>query len=213
MPGILIIEDEAKTAKAIARGLETEGHRTRGSPDDDEGRALGFSRIDYIILDWMLPSPIASDPARLRANGRKVPVLLLTARDAVADKSGTGFGSRRLPDQTIRLPELLARIRVLLVDPASANQIRIADLHLDGEPPSPTRRPTHRALTPRVRFAGVPRAARDNSKPPDARQRCGGSCGEQRLDNVIDVHIAHLRRKIDEDTRSAPHTCAVSASY
>ncbi len=205
MPGILIIEDDAKTAKAIARGLETEGHRTEVALTGDEGRALSASRaFDCIILDWMLPGTDGIEILReLRANGRKVPVLLLTARDAVADRvRGLDSGADDYLIKPFAFTELLARIRVLLRRSGEReDQIRIADLHLDLTNRQVRRAGRRIALSPRE-LDLLAYLARHQGQTVSRRMLAKDVWRElQRatpLDNVIDVHIAHLRRKIDE---------------
>lgn len=205
MSGILIIEDDAKTAKAIARGLETEGHRTEIALTGNEGRALSASgAFDCIILDWMLPGTDGIEILReLRANGRKVPVLLLTARDAVADRvRGLDSGADDYLIKPFAFTELLARIRVLLRRSGEReDQAQIADLHLDLTNRHVQRAGRRIALSPRE-FDLLAYLARHQGQTVSRRMLARDVWRElQRatpLDNVIDVHIAHLRRKIDE---------------
>ena len=85
---LLIIEDDEKTARAIASGLENGGFSAVTAHTGEEGFfLLNAESFDLVVLDWMLPGRDGIEILRtLRARGSKTPVLLLTARDAVEDR-------------------------------------------------------------------------------------------------------------------------------
>jgi CheY-like chemotaxis protein len=87
-PKILLIEDETKTARAVLDGLRTEGFVPSLATTGEEGFFLSNSEpFDAIVLDWMLPGRSGLEVLKtLRARGSKMPVLLLTARDALEDR-------------------------------------------------------------------------------------------------------------------------------
>jgi len=203
---ILIVEDDPKTAAAIADGLHRDGHVTQiaatGSNGDD---ILRQSSFDAVILDWMLPGMSGIDVlARVRARQSRIPVLLLTARDQVEDRvAGLDQGADDYLVKPFALSELSARVRALLrrADAQEPARREVGDLSLDTQ-----RRIAHRAgieilLTPRefdllhclMRHQGqvVTRAMLADSVWRDVPRATP-------LDNVIDVHLAHLRRKIDD---------------
>jgi DNA-binding response OmpR family regulator len=85
---ILLIEDEEKTARAIVTALETEGFAASWAGTGEEGFfLLNSERFDALVLDWMLPGRIGLEVLKaLRTKDIKMPVLLLTARDALEDR-------------------------------------------------------------------------------------------------------------------------------
>jgi two-component system, OmpR family, copper resistance phosphate regulon response regulator CusR len=190
---ILIIEDDAKTANAIRTGLRGEGYEPFLARTGEDGlQQLHSSTFDLVILDWMLPGRDGIAIVReLRTRGAKTPVLLLTARDAVEDRVlGLDSGADDYLVKPFAFAELLARIRVLLRRTGDTENLRrqIGDLVLDVE----NRRAhayfmRHHGQTVTRRMLATEVWREPHRVTP--------------LDNVIDVHIAHLRRKIDEGHR------------
>ncbi|HEU5137992.1 MAG TPA: response regulator transcription factor [Steroidobacteraceae bacterium] len=206
MASILIVEDDPKTAAAIAEGLQRGGHVTSiAASGITADELLRQSSFDVLILDWMLPGLSGIDVlARARARANRIPVLLLTARDHVDDRvTGLDRGADDYLVKPFALAELSARVRALIrrSEAQEPTQRQVADLVLDTQ-----RRIAHRAgveilLTPRefdvlqclMRQQGqvVTRAMLADAVWRDVPRATP-------LDNVIDVHLAHLRRKIDE---------------
>jgi two-component system copper resistance phosphate regulon response regulator CusR len=203
---VLLIEDDAKTVRALASGLRGEGFDPVTAKTGEEGFfLLSRESFDVVILDWMLPSRDGIEVLRtLRAGGSKTPVLLLTARDAVEDRVlGLDAGADDYLVKPFAFAELLARVRALLrrVDSGSALRQQIGDLTLNMQTRRVARGAREIALTPRefdlLTFLSqhhdqtVTRQmiARDVWREPHRARP---------LDNVIDVHLAHLRRKLDE---------------
>jgi two-component system, OmpR family, copper resistance phosphate regulon response regulator CusR len=206
MPSILVVEDDEKTAKALRRGLEVEGYAPTVALTGDEGLALARSRaFDCIVLDWMLPGAdgiqILTD---LRALGQRTPVLLLTARDAVTDRvRGLDSGADDYLVKPFAFSELVARIRVLLRRSGEReDQARqIADLHIDLANRHVRRAGRRIVLSPRE-FDLLAYLVRHQGQTVSRQMLARDVWHETRratpLDNVIDVHVAHLRKKIDE---------------
>ena len=114
---ILIIEDEAKIAVAIHRGLRAEGFEVSVAGTGGEGLAhLGRQTFDLVVLDWMLPEHDGiAILTSLRSRDIRTPVLLVTARDAVEDRVlGLDRGADDYLVKPFAFAELLARIRALL---------------------------------------------------------------------------------------------------
>ena len=201
-----MIEDDAKTARALASGLRNEGFDPVIANTGEDGFfLLSRESFDLVILDWMLPGRDGIEVLRtLRAGGAKTPVLLLTARDAVDDRVlGLNAGADDYLVKPFAFTELLARIRALLrrVDFANPLRQQIGDLILDVQTRRVVRGSREIALTPRefdlLAFLGQHR------EEPVTRQMIAREVWREPnratpLDNVIDVHLAHLRRKLDD---------------
>lgn len=207
---ILLAEDDPKTAEAIRSGLCAENFSaTLALTGDEAGACLLEATFDLIILDWMLPGTDGIEILRdLRRRGIRTPVLLLTARDAVEDRVlGLDSGADDYLVKPFAFAELLARIRVLLRRNARESPLhhRVADLSLDLASRQVRCGENEILLTPRefevlhflMRSEGqvVTRAmlAREVWREPNRSTP---------LDNVIEVHLARLRKKIDEGRTS-----------
>ena len=134
---ILIIEDEEKLAKSLARGLTQSGYATDYLLDGESGlRRLELYHDDYdlLVLDIMLPGKDGFEVCReIRGHGFMIPILILTARDAVDDKvKALDYGGDDYLVKPFSLEELLARIRALLRRPQSTltNELTAGDLVL-----------------------------------------------------------------------------------
>ena len=203
----LIVEDDGKVAGALKAGLSAEGYEAVVSRTGEDGYFRATTEpFDVVVLDLGLPGRDGLEIlSGLRSRGLTVPVLVLTARDTVEDRvSGLDHGADDYLVKPFAFAELLARLRSLLRRGKSEQSLRLVltDLELD-----PIARVAQRAgitidLTARefdllaylLRYQGqvVSREmlARDVWKEP--------SRGTP-LDNVIDVHVTRLRRKIDAD--------------
>jgi DNA-binding response OmpR family regulator len=203
---ILIVEDEPKVGSALKEGLEAEGYEVILANTGEEGffhaRARAF---DLIVLDVMLPGRDGIEVLNtLRRQGDKTPVLLLTAKDAIEDRVlGLDAGADDYLVKPFAFEELNARIRALLrrnkAEPTSV--MGIGALEVD-----PIRRRVTRAsldieLTVRE-FELLEYLARNYgrvvSREMLARDIWKETGRATPLDNVIDVHIARLRRKLDD---------------
>jgi DNA-binding response OmpR family regulator len=207
---VLVIEDEPKVARALRQGLQGEHYDVEVAETGEDGFFRAVSRpFDVIILDLMLPGRSGLEILRtLRRQGHRTPVLVLTAKDAIEDRVvGLDSGADDYLVKPFAFTELLARIRALIRRGRSmeAVRLRVADLELDvgtrkavraGEPVDLTAREFD-LLEYLLRHDGeiVSREmlARDVWKEP--------SRGTP-LDNVIDVHIARLRKKVDTEDRA-----------
>jgi two-component system response regulator MprA len=132
---ILIVEDEEKITDFLRRGLVYESYRVDVAHDGQSGLALARENPpDLVILDWMLPGMDGLEVCRRLRSGGPVPILLLTARDSVADRVlGLDAGADDYLIKPFDFDELLARIRALLrrAQPQSPEILKFADLSLD----------------------------------------------------------------------------------
>src|SRR6266581_3220023 len=114
---VLVVQDEARVASFIKRGLEAEGFAVQTASDGVEGlRLTESSDFDLIILDLILPTMKGEEVlARLRETGSKVPVIVLTAKDAISDRvANLDAGADEYVTKPFSLAELLARVRARL---------------------------------------------------------------------------------------------------
>lgn len=203
---ILIVEDDEKTAGALESGLAAEQFSVAVSKTGEDGfYLLNSQSFDLVVLDWMLPGRDGLEMLKtLRSRGIKTPVLLLTARDAVADRVlGLESGADDYLVKPFAFAELVARIRSLLRRAPVAEPLRrqAADLTIDMETRRVWRGGKRIDLTPReydLLAYLVRQAGQVVTREMLARDVWRETNRATPLDNVIDVHIAHLRRKVDE---------------
>ena len=201
---ILLVEDEEKVARFIRVGLKAERFAIDSARDGRTGLQLAqINPYDLLIVDLMLPELSGTELIRqLRKTNAHVPVVVLTARDAIADKI-TNFesGADDYLTKPFAFAELLVRIKALLRRGTvnRSNVLRIADLEID--------RVTHH-----VRRNGV--AIKLTSKEYSLLEYLARSPGRvlsrtmiiehvwdqsfEGLTNIVDVYVRQLRAKIDE---------------
>jgi DNA-binding response OmpR family regulator len=203
---ILIIEDEQKIADSIKARLESEGYQADISATGEDGfYLLNTKQYDLLILDLMLPGRNGLDILKaLREKGIKVSVIILTARDAVEDRvEGLDQGADDYLVKPFTMAELSARIRALLRRGVGELPLRfkLANLELDRVLHKVKRGDKELTLTNRE-FDLLEYLLRHQNSIV-TREMLAKDVWQQTmratpLDNVIDVHIARLRAKIDE---------------
>jgi two-component system copper resistance phosphate regulon response regulator CusR len=201
---ILLIEDDEKVARAVCTGLQAEGFAVDRTGDGLEG--LDMARLgpyDLLILDLMLPGLGGTELLRrLRTVNTDVPILILTARDAVADKiANFEAGADDYLTKPFAFGELIVRVKALLRRGATkqANVIRIADLEIDC---------VHRHV--RRNGAGIKLTSKEYSLLEYMAVNAGRVLSRsmivdhvwdqsfEGLTNIVDVYVRQLRTKIDE---------------
>src|SRR5215510_6883695 len=203
---VLVVEDEPGIAQFIRQGLREAGYAVDVAYDGEEGLDYAYvAAYDVLVLDILLPKLDGLDVLRaLRARGVETPVLILTAKDTVEDRvHGLDVGADDYLVKPFAFSELLARTRALLRRgrPDQVLKLQHDDLTID----LPTRK---------VARAGAPveltmkefeileyllrHAGRVVSREMLARDVWRVTARATPLDNVIDVTIARLRRKIDD---------------
>src|SRR5471032_750117 len=130
---ILLVEDDRKAARLLARGLQEEGFVVDVVHSAEDGEEESYA-VDYdmIVLDWMLPGKQGIDLCRdLRARAIQTPILMLTARDATADRVvGLNTGADDYLTKPFEFEELLARIRALLRRSDISRPLEIGRAHV-----------------------------------------------------------------------------------
>jgi two-component system, OmpR family, copper resistance phosphate regulon response regulator CusR len=201
---LLIIEDEEKVSRFIVKGLMAERFAVDVAAEGDRGLELARTySYDLIILDLMLPGLSGTEVLRLvRRENERVPVLVLTARDAVADKvQHFEIGADDYLTKPFAFAELLVRVKALLRRGAisRANTLRVADLEID-------------RLTQQVRRGGqrIELTGKEYALLEYLMTNVGRVLSramiiehvwDQSFDgatNIVDVYVRHLRNKIDD---------------
>jgi len=204
---VLIVEDERKLAQVLSSALQAEHYDVVVAATGEDGfYRANAEPFDLVVLDLMLPGRSGLEILQtLRQRHVDTPVLILTARDGIEDRVvGLDLGADDYLVKPFALPELLARIRALLRRgrPSDVFRLKVADLEMDLVARRVARADRSIDLTGRefelleylLRHRGhlVSREmlARDVWKEPRRATP---------LDNVIDVQMARLRRKVDPD--------------
>jgi heavy metal response regulator len=202
---VLVIEDERKVASFIQRGLAAEHYSVDIAYDGEEGlRQLFDGSYDLVILDVMLPKQDGLSVLReARKHKVQTPILLLTARDTLADKvSGLDQGADDYLTKPFAFEELLARVRALLRRgaPTQFATLTLADLSLDPATRQVTRAGKKLDLTAKE-FALLEFFLRNPGRVLGRvliAQHVWGVDFDT-FTNVIDVYVKYLRKKIDAD--------------
>jgi two-component system copper resistance phosphate regulon response regulator CusR len=212
---ILVIEDEEKVAQALQKGLESEHYHVQVALTGEEGFYLLASKgFDLIILDLMLPGRNGLEILRtLRRTNNQTPVLILTARDTLEDKIlGLDLGADDYLVKPFAFAELAARIRALLRRGRSdqISKVKVGDLEMDLVSRSVVRGKQAVPLTT-MEFEILEYLMRNQghvvTREMLAKEVWKETERATPLDNVIDVHIGRLRKKIDEPfTKKLLHT-------
>ena len=202
---ILIVEDEPKLAEALKQGLEAEHYDVKLAGTGEEGFFLVNTEVfDLMLLDLMLPGRDGFEAlAALRGRGLQTPVLIISARDAVEDRiRALDSGADDYLVKPFAFPELLARIRAMIRRGRTDQilRLRVANLEIDLVTRKVNRGDQVLDLTSRE-FELLEYLLRHEGQIVSREMLARDVWNEvQRvtpLDNVIDVHIARLRRKVD----------------
>jgi len=206
---VLIVEDERKTLDSLVEGLRMESWTVAAASSGTEAiKQLDAHAFDLVVLDRMLPDGDGIFVLQhLRARGFQTPVLMLTARGEIDDRvAGLEGGADDYLAKPFAFAEVVARCRALLRRPmlSTGQFLRCGDLQLDTRARVAVRAGEEIALTPRevdileylLRYQGqiVTREMLERDVWKQARRMTS-------LDNVIDVQMMRLRRKVDGDGR------------
>ncbi len=227
MTGLLIIDDDAKLSRLLAEYFEAHGFAVETAPDGKQGLEMATSgRFDAVMLDLMLPEMDGCEVLRRLRAVSDVPVLMLTGRGEEADRIvGLELGADDYVPKTFSSRELLARLRAILrrsqgqvqqssqagqpaaghaAIPSDAREpIRIGDLEID---PGARQVTVSGQLIPmtKVEFDLVHALARGRGLVKSRETLLDEVAGRQFdvFDRSVDVHIASVRRKLNDDPKS-----------
>ncbi|MGE5468643.1 MAG: heavy metal response regulator transcription factor [Ignavibacteria bacterium] len=203
---LLIVEDEAKTGDYLRQGLGEAGFAADLARNGNDGLHLALTGdYDLVVLDVMLPGLDGWGVLQaLRAAGRELPVLFLTARDGVEDRvKGLELGADDYLVKPFAFSELLARVRTLLRRGAKAKEtdvLRVADLELDLLRRRVTRAGKRIDLT--AKEFGLLELLMRRQGEVLPRSLIASQVWDMNFDsdtNVIDVAVRRLRAKVDDD--------------
>jgi len=204
---ILLVEDEARVAGFIARGLREQTYAVDRAADGEEAVYLAaVNDYDLIVLDVMLPKKDGYAVCReLRAAGLRAPILMLTARDAVDDRvAGLDAGADDYLVKPFDFKELLARLRALLrrSGPPRPAVAQVADLKLDTASHAVERGGRRVSLTAKE-YALLEFLVLHEGRVVGREQIAQHVWDEafDPLSNVIDVYVKRLRAKVDAGFR------------
>ena len=198
---LLLVEDDASLGKVLVRGLAEEGHAVdHAATVAAANESLDINEYDLVVLDLGLPDGDGVDLCRtVRARGSSTPILMLTARDGLSDKvAGLDAGADDYLTKPFAYPELAARVRALLRRPADTASpiLEAAGVTLDPAAHTVWRGSIMVPLTARE-FSLLEYLLRHPSevcRREDLLEHVWDA-NYDGLSNVVDVHIANLRRK------------------
>jgi len=209
---ILVVEDEHKTADYLCKGLGESGYSVEVARDGfDAQHLINESEFDLVVLDVMLPGLDGWQLLQLIRRRSQVPVLFLTARDAVEDRvKGLELGADDYLVKPFSFVELLARVRTLLrrSPPREREHFRVADLEMDVLRRRVTRQGERIALTNKE-FALL-ELLLDREGEVMSRTYIASRVWQMNFDsdtNVVEVAVRRLRAKVDDPfTQKLIHT-------
>jgi DNA-binding response OmpR family regulator len=203
---ILVVEDNAKLAASLKKGLQQEGYAVDIALDGSDGQRLADGAgegYDAIVLDRMLPGVDGMTICRnLRESGSRVPVLILTARGGLQDRvEGLDAGADDYLGKPFAFEELAARIRALLRRPAVAvaTVLRAGDLEMNASTREVTVKGRPLSLT--AKEFGLLELFLRHPRQVLSRAQITMHLWDQEFDgasNVVEVHIRNVRRKLSQ---------------
>lgn len=223
MSHILIIEDNEDLAFGLRRTLEFEGYDVDVAEDGEQGLERARSiEPDLVVLDVMLPGMDGFEVLEaLRGAGSRMPVLMLTARDEEADVvMGFHSGADDYVTKPFSTLELVARVRALLRRSGSdangegAEEALVAsfgDVEVDAGSRTVTKGGASVALTPKEfdLLVALLRRQGDVASRPELLDEVWRYSNTEVMTRTVDIHIAELRRKLEDDPSSPRHILTV----
>src|SRR5579885_3482187 len=202
---VLLVEDETRIARFVAKGLREQAYAVDVASDGEEALyQVAVNTYDVVILDVMIPGPNGFEVCRrLRQTGHRMPVLMLTARDAVEDRiEGLDQGADDYLTKPFEFRELLARLRALLRRPNDLRPPRIivGDLELDTA--SQTAKRGNRSIPLTAKEYALLEYFARNAGRVIGRSEIAEHVWDETFDpfsNLIEVYVNRLRRKLGDE--------------
>jgi DNA-binding response OmpR family regulator len=207
-PRVVLVEDEEPVRQAVARALAREGLAVTCFSDDPGPDAVLAAVPDLAVLDVMLPSGDGFELARALRDARDLPIVFLTARDAVEDRlRGFGLGADDYVVKPFRLEELLARVRAVLRRTGRIGAaIEAGDVVIDEQAGLAARAGTPLELTA-TELRLLAYLVRQRGLLLSKHQLLTQVWGYAAYDpNVVEVHVSALRRKLEAHGPRILHT-------
>jgi DNA-binding response OmpR family regulator len=213
---IMVVEDDAELRSLLARGLDEEGFEVVGVPDGGGALTRFDASFDALVIDVGLPDADGRDVCHaLRARGSTVPVLFLTAADAVTDRlAGFGAGGDDYLTKPFHFDELVARLRALTRRAGVGALTAVAGLQLDPLRHTIASSGTEVSLTP-TEFRVLATLAATPEAIVRRRELVRAAWPEGAIvhDNTLDQYIARLRRKLRQASSEREIVTAHGVGY
>jgi DNA-binding response OmpR family regulator len=202
---LLLVEDDSRIAHFVARGLQEQAYAVDVVANGDDALYhVEINDYDVIVLDVMIPGKDGFATCRgIRSLGKRMPILMLTARDAVDDRiRGLDSGADDYLTKPFEFGELLARLRALLRRPRDLrpSQIRVGDLELDTA--SQTAKRGNRSISLTAKEYALLEFLARNANRVIGRSEIAEHVWDESFDpfsNLIEVYVNRLRRKLGEE--------------
>lgn len=200
---VLLVEDDSRIARFAAKGLREQAYAVDVAATGDQALyQAAINPYDLVVLDVMIPGPDGFEVCKqLRKSGKRMPILMLTARDAVDDRiTGLDCGADDYLTKPFEFRELLARLRALLRRPSGVqpSRLTVGDLVLDTAGQTVSRAGRFIPMTTKE-YALMEFLAR-NAGRVVGRAEIAEHVWDEEFDpfsNLIEVYVNRLRRKID----------------
>ncbi len=202
---LLLVEDDARIARFVVRGLQEQSYAVDAVANGDDALyQVEINDYDVVILDVMIPGKDGFATCRaIRAREKRMPILMLTARDAVDDRiQGLDSGADDYLTKPFEFGELLARLRALLRRPRELRpaQILVGDLELDTG--SQTAKRGNRSISLTAKEYALLEFLARNANRVIGRAEIAEHVWDESFDpfsNLIEVYVNRLRRKLGEE--------------